>query len=193
MTMSKDEDTRAATPSGDDATRPEPDAEAAEPASPPDAELAALRGEVARLSEELAAERERHLRARAEVENTKRRAADEQARTVEYANEQLLRDLLPVADDLERARATRDASAESLRRGVEMILQNLLAVLASYGAQPVAALGEPFDPYRHEAVECVVTDEVPEETVLAELQRGYTCRGRLLRPARVRVSAAPEP
>jgi molecular chaperone GrpE len=150
--------------------------------------VADLEAELEILRQGLAAERENYLRALAEVENTKRRAKEQQARIVEYANEQLLRSLLPVVDDLERALAGSDTSIESLRKGIELILQNFLAVLAEFGVEPMEVVGETFDPYQHEAVECVVTEEVPEQTIVGEIQRGYKYRDRLLRPARVRVS-----
>lgn len=162
-----------------------------EDATAEEATIADMAAELESLRAELAAEHDKLLRALADLENVRRRARDEMARTVDQANEHLLRDLLPIVDDLERALESA-ASSPSLREGLKMILKNLLAVMAAHGAEPMTVVGEAFDPYQHEAVECVVTEEVPEHTVVGELQRGYKYRDRLLRPAKVRVSTLPE-
>lgn len=144
--------------------------------------------EVEALRAQLAEEHDRYLRALAELENVRRRSREEQARMLEYANEQLLAELLAVADDLERALAMPDASADALRRGVQMIYNKLMSIMQRFGAEPMEVVGQPFDPYYHEAVETVPTDEAEEDTIIEELQRGYKYKGRLLRPARVRVA-----
>jgi molecular chaperone GrpE len=162
------------------------DTPAPQPAAPVGEGEAA--SEIERLTAQVAELQDKYLRALAELENFRRRMQREQARHFEYANERLLRELLPVVDDLEQALANRDVPAETLRKGVELVLQKLRQTLAAFGAEPFDALHQPFDPYLHEAVERVVNDELAEGTIVAELQRGYKYRGRLLRPARVVVS-----
>lgn len=149
-----------------------------------------IANEVAQLRKDLADLNDAYLRALADLENYRRHVQMERARLLEYANEQLLRELLPVVDDLERA-IQHAAPDDPLRRGVELILSKLLSVLANFGAEPFSSVGEQFDPYRHEAVECLPTDEHPENTVVNEHQRGWMYREKLLRPARVVVATRP--
>ena len=146
--------------------------------------------EVAQLRQDLADLNNAYLRALADLENYRRHVQEERARLLQHANEQLLRELLPVVDDLERA-IQHAAADDPLRRGVELILTKLLNVLAAFGAEPFTAVGEQFDPYRHEAVECVPTEEHAENTVVKEHQRGWMYREKLLRPARVVVATRP--
>ncbi|MCX7600184.1 MAG: nucleotide exchange factor GrpE [Armatimonadetes bacterium] len=146
--------------------------------------------EVAQLRKDLADLNDAYLRALADLENYRRHVQAERARLLEYANEQLLRELLTVVDDLERA-IQHAPSEDPLRRGVELILSKLLSIMANFGAEPFSAIGEQFDPYRHEAVECLPTSDHPENTVVREHQRGWMYREKLLRPARVVVATRP--
>ncbi len=148
--------------------------------------------EIERLRAEVEEYKDKYLRALAELENYRRRMEEERVRQMQYANEKLLRELLPIVDDLERALASEGASAEALRKGVEMILGKLRQTLEAFGVEVMETVGETFDPYLHEAVDRVVTAEVPEGTIVSELQRGYKYRERLLRPARVTVAVAPQ-
>lgn len=174
-------------------TKPLPASEEEAPGAeqPPEAnEAQEAANEVARLRQDLADLNDAYLRALADLENYRRHVQAERAHLLQYANEQLLRELLPVVDDLERA-IQHAAPDDPLRRGVELILSKLLNVLANFGAEPFSAVGEQFDPYRHEAVECLPTDEYPENTVVSEHQRGWMYREKLLRPARVVVATQP--
>ncbi len=155
-------------------------------------DVQALQAEVENLRQQVEELKDKYLRALAEMENLRRRTREEQARLIEHANERLLAELLAVVDDLERALANADTSAQALRKGVELIHQKLLSIMRDFGAEPLEAVGQQFDPYLHEAVERVETEEVPENTIVAELQRGYKYRDKLLRPARVKVAARPE-
>lgn len=139
---------------------------------------------------------DRLLRVGAEFENYKKRASREVEEFRKYANEQLLRELLPVIDNLERALAVCDAEADGaagIRQGVELTLKDMYKLLERFFVRPVEAEGKPFDPAFHEAMMQEPTDEVPENTVVRSLQKGYTIHDRLLRPAMVVVAKASPP
>jgi len=137
---------------------------------------------------------ERLLRQAAELENYKKRSARERDDAIRYANESLLKDLLPVVDNLERAiaHASGGGNGRPLVEGVEMVLRGLTDVLAKHGAMPILAQGQPFDPTKHEAMTQVETDDHEPNSVVEELHKGYMLRDRLLRPALVSVAKAVE-
>jgi molecular chaperone GrpE len=133
---------------------------------------------------------ERFLRAAAELDNFRKRKEREISDLRKYANQALLRELLGVVDNLERALASARESGhpESLMEGVEMTLKELLKIFDQFGVKPIEALEQPFDPNHHEAVMQEPSDAFPSNTVIKELQKGYLLRDRLLRPAMVVVS-----
>ncbi len=143
-------------------------------------EPAALRREV----EEL---RDRLVRTLADFDNFRKRSERERGEQRRYAVFELVRELVAVADNLERALAA-DGDVEDLKRGVEMTLRHLLDLLRREGVREVAAVGEPFDPTVHEAVSRHEGPAVTEPTVTRELQRGYVLHDRLVRPAMVEVA-----
>ena len=102
-----------------------------------------------------------------------------------------VRTLLPVIDDFERALQV-ESQDKTYVKGMELIHQRLSDALKKLGLEPIVAQGEPFDPHVHHAVEMVETEDVPDHTVLAEFQRGYNFKGRLLRPAMVKVAVEPK-
>ncbi|MCL2700289.1 MAG: nucleotide exchange factor GrpE [Phycisphaerae bacterium] len=117
----------------------------------------------------------------------------EQAR--EFANESLLKALLPMFDDMERALAAAKAHPDdtaSLVAGMQMVHDNALAAATAFGLAVIAAAGKPFDPSLHAALLQQPSGDVPPQTVLNEVQKGYTLKGRLLRPAQVIVSTSPD-
>ncbi len=135
------------------------------------------------------------LRERAELENFKRRMQREKNESLRFASEPLLRDILPVIDNLERAvaHAKGNEGSQALVEGVELVLRSLLDTIGRHGVSRVKAKGEAFDPSRHEAVAQVENTELAPNTVLDEHQSGYQLHDRLLRPAMVSVSkAAPQ-
>jgi molecular chaperone GrpE len=134
---------------------------------------------------------DRLARLQAEFENARKRAAREQGEFREYAVADAVKPLLPILDSFERALKTPAAPSE-FRSGVELIFKQLLDALKKIGVEPVAALGRPFDPHLHEAVQVVDSDKVPDHHVLEELQRGYRVKDRLLRPAMVLVARNPK-
>ena len=133
---------------------------------------------------------ERFLRAAAELDNFRKRKEREVSDLRKYANQMLLRELLGVVDNLERALAAslENSEPEGLREGVEMTLKELLKIFDQFKVTPIEAHEQPFDPNHHEAVMQEPSDAFPPNTVVKELQKGYMLRDRLLRPAMVVVS-----
>jgi molecular chaperone GrpE len=133
---------------------------------------------------------ERFLRAAAELDNFRKRKEREVSDLRKYANQTLLRELLGVVDNLERALAASQESGEpqGLTEGVDMTLKELLKIFEQFHVKPIESLQQPFDPNLHEAVMQEPSDAFPANTVLKELQKGYMLRDRLLRPAMVVVS-----
>jgi len=149
---------------------------------------------VEELRRELDERQDRLLRALAETDNVRRRAQRDREEYVKYAVESLARDLLPILDNLERAVAAARAAGDAARivDGVELIQRELLRVLERHGVTRYSALGQRFDPTRHEAVARVVSEDQPADTVVSEVAPGYLLNGRVLRPAMVGVAAAPD-
>jgi len=157
-----------------------------------EAELISLRQQLETKETEAKNNYERLLRQAAELENYKKRSARERDDAIRYANESLLKDLLPVVDNLERAiaHASGGGNGKPLVEGVEMVLRGLADALAKHGVIPILALGQPFDPTKHEAMSQVETDDHEPNSVVEELHKGYMLRDRLLRPALVSVAKA---
>lgn len=135
--------------------------------------------------------RDRYLRLAADLENTKKRLERIHSDRALTAQERLLRDLLPLADNLERAlaHATPAERPSSLYSGIELTLKEFLATLKKHGVRRIEALGEPFDPELHEAIGSSSHPTLSPGTVMHVELPGYTFNGRLLRPARVLVVA----
>jgi molecular chaperone GrpE len=131
-----------------------------------------------------------YLRSQAEIENVKKRHKKEKEDWLKYANESLIRDLLPSLDNLEKAlaHANSENPVHALREGVELTLKGLKDALAKSGLEEVPAHGEAFDPCFHEAVAQIEDDQVKPGTIVEELQKGYLLNKRLIRPAMVVVS-----
>jgi molecular chaperone GrpE len=153
-------------------------------------QLAAIAAERDRLAAEKADLADRLLRARAEFDNARRRAERERSEFLQFAAMDLVKDVLPVLDDFERALKVETAD-RNYAKGVELIYQRLYETLKKLGLEPIEAAGRPFDPNLHQAVERVETDEAEDHTVIGEFQRGYNFKGKLLRPAMVRVAVKP--
>lgn len=147
--------------------------------------LAAERDRIAREKAEL---QEMLLRRAAEFDNYRKRTDRERAELIEFAAAGAVKDLLPVIDDFERALAQPCADAE-YAKGVALIHQRLMDTLAKLGLEPIHAVGQPFDPHFHNAIEMVPTEEAEDQTVLEDLCRGYLFKGRLLRASTVRVAS----
>ena len=158
------------------------------------AELANLRQQLAAKEQEAKDNYDRYLRQVAEAENFKKRNARERDDAIRFANEMLLKDLLPVIDNLERAiaHAASGENGKPLVEGVEMVLKGFLDALSKFGVSQIGAVGQPFDPSKHEAIAQVVSDVHEPNIVVEELHKGYMFRDRLLRAALVSVAKARE-
>ncbi len=137
---------------------------------------------------------DRLVRVTADFDNFRKRTQKEKADLVRYGNENLLRELLPILDNFERAvdHAKKVTDAESMRTGVELILSQLKSTLDRFGLTTQPSVGETFDPLVHEAVNQLPSDDHPANTVMEEHQKAYFLHQRLLRPALVTVSSGPK-
>lgn len=154
------------------------------------ADLETLRRELAAKELEAKNNYDRFLRQVAEFENLKRRSARDREDVSRFANEALIKDLLPIVDNLERAvaHASGGGNGKPIVEGVEMVLKGLLDVLAKHGVTQISAIGQGFDPAKHEAIAQVESDTHEPNTVVEELHKGYALHERLLRPALVSVA-----
>lgn len=133
---------------------------------------------------------EQLLRLKADFENTKKRLERDKQDAIRFANENLLAEVLPILDDLDRAVASLNEGhdPERVAKGLKLAQEKLHQVLERHGVQPVKGVGEAFDPNVHEAVGAVEAPGEKEGTVVDEVQRGYLLNGRLIRPSRVRIA-----
>ena len=145
------------------------------------------------LAEEANAAKDQALRAQAELDNYRKRTQRELAEERKYASLMIVRDLLPGLDNLQRAleagKNSDDLSA--LLQGVEMVASQISETLTRHGATPIDAVGQPFDPNQHEAIQQMPSADYPPMTVLNEVERGYRLHDRVIRPSKVIVSVAP--
>lgn len=153
-------------------------------------ENAALVAERDQLAAEKAELNDRLLRSQAEFQNLRKRVERERVELFEYASTEAVRALLPILDDFERAVGV-DTADEEYGKGMKLIYQRFYDSLKKLGLEPIVSVGQPFDPNIHHAIDMVETEEAPDHTVLDEFQRGYNFKGRLLRPAMVKVAVGP--
>jgi molecular chaperone GrpE len=141
-------------------------------------------------AEEAKSLNDKYLRLAAEFDNYKRLIQRDQRDQIRFGNESLLKELLPVVDNLERAiKASREGGHnEALIQGVDLTLKQLTGALTRFHVTPVQTIGQPFDPATHQAVVSIASEKVPAQHVLDELQRGYLLHDRILRAAMVSVS-----
>lgn len=131
------------------------------------------------------------LRARAELENVRRRAQEDIAKAHKFAIESFATGLLPVKDSLEMTLAADSATLETIRSGVELTLKQLAGLFDKSGVREVNPAGEKFDPHRHQAISMLPSEKEPN-TVINVLQKGYLLNDRVIRPAMVTVARAPD-
>ncbi|HDN80825.1 MAG TPA: nucleotide exchange factor GrpE [Chloroflexi bacterium] len=155
-----------------------------EQTQPQESELV-LKEELEAARQEAAEYKDKYLRLLAERENYRKQVERIYKDRAEEEKKRLLRSFLTIADNLARALACED-DGDGLRQGVDLTYREFQRLLAQEGVEPIEAAGQPFDPYLHEAVE-VVSDGGEPGTVLEEVERGYTYKGQVLRPAKVRV------
>ncbi len=148
---------------------------------------------LAAAQQEIQAEKDRYLRLYAEFDNYRKRAARDMEDFRKFANENLIREILPVVDNLERAILSSNGNEEAARcivEGVEMTRKEIVRILERFHVRPVESLGTPFNPDFHEAVGQEESSEHEPNTVVREFQKGYLLHDRLIRPAMVMVSTA---
>jgi molecular chaperone GrpE len=154
----------------------------------------AASGEVEGLKQEAAQAKDQYLRMLADVENTRKRLAREKEEFARFAAETVVRAILPIMDSLDQALVAVDrrSDTDAVVKGIHLIHRQLHGVLEKEGVARIPTVGEPFDPHRHEAVAQVEAgDGVADETVVEEVQIGYTMHGRVIRPAFVKVAKKP--
>jgi molecular chaperone GrpE len=156
----------------------------------PDGQIAALTSERDKLAAEAADLQSRLRYARAEFDNARRRAERERSEYLQFAAMDLVKDILPILDDFERALNV-ETTDRNYAKGVELIYQRMADTLKKLGLEPIETAGQKFDPNLHQAVERVETEKAEDQTILGEFQRGYNFKGKLLRPAMVKVAVKP--
>ena len=152
--------------------------------------IQALTAERDRLAAENADLNDRLLRLRADFDNSRRRAERERSDFLQFAAMDLVASLVPTLDDFERA-LLHETSDPEYAKGVELIYQRLWEALKKTGLEPIDTAGKRFDPSIHQAVQRVETGEAEDQAILGEFQKGYYFRGKLLRPAMVKVAVKP--
>jgi molecular chaperone GrpE len=151
--------------------------------------------DLAAKTEECKSLNDRYVRLAAEFENYKRLSQRDQRDQIRYGNEQLIKELLPAVDNMERAikAATNGGSGNALIQGVDLTLKQLIGALGKFGVQPIESVGQPFDPTVHQAVSQIPSESVPAQHVAEEYQKGYRLHDRILRAAMVSVSTGRPP
>ena len=153
--------------------------------------LEQLEEQVRLKDEEILKQKDTFLREKAELDNFKKRLTKEKEDFAQFANERLLKELLQIEDNLERAMAAPNATLESLKEGVEMIQKQFKDFLKNQKVEVIEAFGKPFDPNLHEVLNQQESEEHEENTVIEEYSKGFTLNGRILRSAKVVISKKP--
>lgn len=157
--------------------------------------IAELETALAASEAKIAEQKDSVLRAKAEMDNARRRADGEVEKARKFALERFAGDLLPVVDNLERALQVADSENEAIKpmlEGVELTLKSFTSIIEKFGMKMIDPQGETFNPEKHQAMSMQENAELAPNTVMAVMQKGYELNGRLLRPAMVMVSRAPE-
>ncbi len=153
--------------------------------------IAELEAELAKAQDTIAGQKDSVVRAAAEVENVRRRTAQDVEKAHKFALEKFANELLPVIDSLERALEVSNSDDEAIKpmlEGVELTLKSMLAAVSKFGIEQVNPVGEPFNPELHQAISMLPSEEFAANNVISVMQKGYALNGRLLRPAMVIVS-----
>lgn len=171
---------------GPESAAPGPEDEAGRPDVTLEKRVERLVGEKAELED-------RFVRLMADFDNYRKRASKEKSDAIRFGNEGLLADFLPIVDNIERLLnySYQESGWQSFREGIELLLAEIGKTLERYGVEPIEALGRPFDPNLHQAMQRSETQEAEANTVLEVYQKGYLYRGRLLRPSLVAVAVPP--
>lgn len=154
------------------------------------AESESAESESEALRREVAESRDKYLRALADLENSKRRAAKDRSELLKYQGERIFVDLLEVVDDFDRALEHSEGNGEQFRSGVELIRKKFGEILKKWDVRGESAVGEVFDPAKHSALSRIQVDDAQPGTVISELKKAYFYKDKLLRPAEVVVAEA---
>ena len=150
------------------------------------AQIAELKEELARKEKEVTANYDKYLRAVADLDNYKKRAIREKTDIIKYGKEDIIKDILPFVDSLDRASEHAEISdVQAFKEGIKLIQEQLLSCLKKHGVEKIDSVGLDFDPNFHEAMMQVESEEHAENKVVNEVQKGYLLNGRLLRPSKV--------
>ena len=163
------------------------EADAAAEAEAPDEDAAALKAQVERLKAALEEKDNRVKRLQADFENFRRRTSKEREELANVVTQDLLKSMLPILDNFDRAMAAEQKDNESFQKGVEMIYTQLHETLENAGLELIDTAGQKFDPNFHQAVMRVENPELEDDTIAQELQKGYIVKGRVIRPSMVQV------
>lgn len=136
--------------------------------------------------------RDEMLRMRADTENLRKRLQKEKQDSVQFANERLIKQLIPIFENLDRALKAPDTNVDSLKEGVKLTSDQVLALFKKENVEPIKAVGEPFDPSIHEVLSQMESNDHKENTVIEEYSKGYRMNGRVLLPARVVTTKKPQ-
>ena len=136
--------------------------------------------------------RDEMLRMRAETDNLRKRLQKEKQDSVQFANERLIKQLIPIFENLDRALKAPDTNVDSLKEGVQLTSDQVLALFKKENVEPIQAVGEPFDPSIHEVLSQIESNDHDENTVIEEFSKGYRMNGRVLLPTRVVTSKKPQ-
>lgn len=148
--------------------------------------------EIEQLTQELAEMKDRYLRNVAEMDNMRKRLEREKADFIKFSMESVLKDMIPVLDSFDKALSASSTHLDSgdvasFHEGMTMVQKQFLGALAKHGLEPVEAIGKPFDPNFHQAIQRIESSDVTDEIVATEFMKGYALHGRLIRPAMVSV------
>ena len=150
-------------------------------------EIEELRKQLEEKEKEAAANHDKYLRSVAEMDNYKKRAAKEKADIIKYGKEELVKDILPFMDSLDRALEHDTGDIQAFKDGVALIQDQILCCLKKHGVEKIETAGAYFDPNFHEALMQVKSDQHKDNKIVSEMQKGYLLNGRLIRPSRVCV------
>lgn len=150
-------------------------------------EIENLKKQLEDKEKEASANYDKYLRSVAELDNYKKRVAKEKADIIKYGKEELVKDILPFMDSLDRALKHETGDIQSFKDGIALIQDQLLCCLKKHGVEKIETAGADFDPNFHEALMQVESDQHEDNKIVDEIQKGYLLNGRLLRPSRVCV------
>ncbi len=153
--------------------------------------LKSLQNEIKKKDEEVAILRRDFVKLQAETENYKKRMLKEKNDFAQFANEKLIKELVPIYENLDRALNADETSTENLKAGVDMILKSFTSLLEKEKVKPIPSVGEKFDPKIHEALSQIESADEEENTILQEFSKGFYLNDRVLRPAKVVISKKP--